>query len=225
MVEAVFFDLYETLITEWKDNEKKATYSIEALRITEETYKKEWAARVERRMNGTFPDHQSVLRDILTTLGKTVEENIIEEIHQQRLKAKLIPFQEIACEIIQMLQVLREKKIKIGLISNCTPEEVIGFGDSKLANLFDDIIFSYKVKQAKPNAEIYWTACHNLNVSPENSLFIGDGGSNELIGASNVGMKAYHATWFLPTYISERNVDFPKLSKPMQVIDLLELEE
>jgi HAD superfamily hydrolase (TIGR01549 family) len=220
-VEAIFFDLYETLITEWKGNQKKATYSIEALQITEEDYKKEWASRVERRMNGTYPDHQSVLRDILTTLGKEVDGNIIEEIHQQRVKVKQIPFQEIDNDIIQMIQTLRERKIKIGLISNCTPEEVIGFGESKLANLFDDIIFSYKVKQAKPNAEIYWTACHNLQVSPEQSLFIGDGGSNELIGASNVGMKAYQATWFIPPHISKRIVGFPKLSEPKQVLDLL----
>jgi len=221
VVKAIFFDLYETLITEWQGNQKKATYSTEALPITEETYKKEWALRVERRMNGTFPDHQSVLRDILTTLGKAIDENIIEQIHQQRIKAKLVPFHDIDNEIIQMIQTLRERKIKIGLISNCTPEEVIGFGESKLANLFDDIIFSYKVKQAKPNAEIYRIACQNLHVSPEQSLFIGDGGSNELIGASNVGMKAYQATWFLPTYISERIEGFPKLSEPMQVLDLL----
>src|SRR5690606_29669992 len=158
---------------------------------------------------------------ILTTLGKAIDENIIEQIHQQRIKAKLVPFHDIDNEIIQMIQTLRERKIKIGLISNCTPEEVIGFGESKLANLFDDIIFSYKVKQAKPNAEIYRIACQNLHVSPEQSLFIGDGGSNELIGASNVGMKAYQATWFLPTYISERIEGFPKLSEPMQVLDLL----
>jgi HAD superfamily hydrolase (TIGR01509 family) len=219
--EAIYFDLYETLITEWKENQKKATYSIEALGIDENTYKREWAARGERRMNGTFTDHQSVLRDILTTLGKPIDEHAIDAIHQQRLMAKLIPFQEVDREVIQMLKTLREMKIKIGLISNCTPEEVIGFNDSDLADLFDDIIFSYKVKQAKPNAEIYWTACNRLNVSPDNSLFIVDGGSNELVGATNVGMKAYQATWFLPKHISDRIIEFPKLLKPMQVLELI----
>ncbi|WP_051359308.1 HAD family hydrolase [Paucisalibacillus globulus] len=221
MIQAVLFDLYETLITEWEDNQKKATYSIAPLGINEKEYKVEWAKRVEKRMDGTYPDHQTVLREIVTSLGKSVDEQVIEEVHQQRVSTKLKPFQEIDSKIINMLQALRKRNVKIGLISNCTPEEVIGFKDSRLAKLFDDVIFSYKVKQAKPNAEIYLTACQNLKVSPESCLFIGDGGSNELRGASMVGMQSFQAVWFLPAYISERITEFPKLENPMQVLDLI----
>ena len=223
MVQAVFFDLYETLITEWKNNEKKVTYSVKELGLDDNIYKKEWSVRRDRRMDGAFPDHQSVLRDILISLGKPIEESVIKEIHQQRVNSKLFPFEEIDSKIILMLQTLKEMKVKLGLISNCTAEEVLGWEKSILANLFDDVVFSYKVKKSKPNSEIYLTACDNLNISPENSLFIGDGGSNELQGASKVGMKAYHATWFQPSYISERISGYPKLAKPMQVIDLIEV--
>jgi putative hydrolase of the HAD superfamily len=38
----VYFDLYETLITEWRANKKKASYSIEKLGLDEMTYKIEW---------------------------------------------------------------------------------------------------------------------------------------------------------------------------------------
>lgn len=49
MIKAVFFDLYETLITEWENNQKKATYSIRELGLDVATYKREWAVRRERR--------------------------------------------------------------------------------------------------------------------------------------------------------------------------------
>lgn len=222
MVHAIFFDLYETLVTEWENNQKKATYSINDLGLDEKTYRKEWSARRDRRMDGTFPDHQSVLRDILVSLGQSINESVLENIHQQRVNAKLVPFNKIEGVIIKMLQILKEKKIRIGLISNCTAEEVEGWQKSQIANLFDDVVFSYEVRQSKPNSNIYLTACNNLMVSPENSIFIGDGGSNELQGASKVGMKAYQATWFQPSHISERIIGFPKLENPMQIIDIIE---
>ena len=178
--------------------------------------------RRDRRLDGTFQDHQSVLRDILVSLGQSINENVIEKIHQQRVNSKLIPFNEIESDIVKMLQILKEKKIRIGLISNCTAEEVEGWRKSEIANLFDDVVFSYKVRQSKPKSKIYLTACNNLMVSPENSLFIGDGGSNELQGASKVGMIAYQATWFQPSHISERITGFPKLENPMQILDIIE---
>ncbi len=42
----------------------------------------------------------------------------------------------------------------------------------------------------KPNPGIYRLACERLRVEPSDCLFIGDGGSGELTGATNVGMDA-----------------------------------
>ncbi|MEK3973421.1 hypothetical protein [Psychrobacillus sp. FSL K6-1267] len=60
MIQAVFFDLFETLITEWKEGGKKASYSVESLGLEESLYKREWHARVNERMDGTYLDHPSV---------------------------------------------------------------------------------------------------------------------------------------------------------------------
>jgi putative hydrolase of the HAD superfamily len=98
---------------------------------------------------------------------------------------------------------------------------VLSWAKCDLSRWFDDVVFSYRVKQRKPNPEIYMTACQNLHVTPDESIFIGDGGSNELIGARNVGMAAYHATWFLPEWKSEEIVGFPKLKKPKDVLKLV----
>ncbi|GIN85892.1 hypothetical protein J6TS2_22780 [Heyndrickxia sporothermodurans] len=57
-------------------------------------------------------------------------------------------------------------------------------------------------------------------MEPDHSIFIGDGGSNELQGAADVGMIAYQAIWFLPEWM--RNEAFPGLNRPSKIMELLE---
>jgi HAD superfamily hydrolase (TIGR01509 family) len=218
LVKAVFFDLYETMITEWKDGHKKAKYSIEPLGIDKKIFKIEWDLRRERRMNGTFPDHKSVLRDILSSQGITPNAEAIDYVHQERVAAKNIPFQEIDYQVIELLQTLKSNGLKLGLISNAAPEEVDAWETCKLAGYFDEVIFSYKARVAKPKKEIYQFACEKLGVTPQESVFIGDGGSDELRGATEAGMVALQAIWFLPSVISDRMTGYPKLAKPQDLL-------
>ncbi|RZT23800.1 HAD family hydrolase [Fictibacillus sp. BK138] len=218
MIKAVFFDLYETLITEWNGNQKKAVYSTDELGLDPKVFKIEWDSRRELRMNGTFPDHPSVLRDILNSHDLSPDLDLIEKVHQQRVWAKTVPFQEMHPEVIELLATLKEKGMKLGLISNCAPEEVFSWNTSKLADYFDAVVFSYEVKVAKPSSEIYHIACKKLGVTPEEAIFIGDGGANELVGATEAGLKAYHATWFLPEKISSKIIGYPKLKTPSDLL-------
>jgi HAD superfamily hydrolase (TIGR01549 family) len=218
LIKAVFFDLYETLITEWEDGHKKAKYSIEPLRIDKKIYKVEWDLRRELRMNGTYPDHKSVLRDILNSQGITPNVEAIEYVHLERVAAKNIPFQEIDSQVIELLQTLKSNGLKLGLISNAAPEEVDAWETTELPDYFDEVIFSYEVRVAKPQKEIYQMACEKLGVTPKESVFVGDGGSDELKGATEAGMVALQATWFLPTSISDRITGYPKLAKPQDLL-------
>jgi putative hydrolase of the HAD superfamily len=105
------------------------------------------------------------------------------------------------------------------LISNCSAEEVHGLAGSALMRFIDEPILSCEVRCTKPHEEIYLLACGKLNVSPSEAIFIGDGGADELNGASRVGLKAYRATWFInrcPTGDA-----FPQITDPMHVLDLL----
>jgi putative hydrolase of the HAD superfamily len=218
LIKAIFFDLYETLITEWKNEKKKAVYSTEALGLDPKIFKQEWDIRREMRMDGTFPNHQSVLRDILNTHRIEVDPEVIERVHQERVRAKAVPFREMHPEVIEMLKQLKTLNIKLGLISNCAPEEVISWNSCELPNYFDTVIFSYEAKCAKPSPQIYHMACGKLGVTPQESIFVGDGGSDELYGAINAGIQAFQAAWFLPSYMSEKNKNFPKLSNPLDLL-------
>jgi putative hydrolase of the HAD superfamily len=218
LFKAVFFDLYETLITEWKNEKKKAVYSTHELGLNPKVLKKEWDNRRNLRMDGTFPDHQSVLRDMLISHGIKIDSQVIERVHQARVRAKAVPFQEMHPEVIELLKNLKASGVKIGLISNCAPEEVLSWKSCVLPEFFDAVIFSYEVKCAKPSPQIYHIACEKLGVAPQESIFVGDGGANELYGAKEAGMRPFQAAWFLPDHISDKNKDFPKLTHPLDLL-------
>jgi len=133
------------------------------------------------------------------------------------MKEKQLPFHNIHADIVALLEHIRSKDIKIGLISNCTEEEVKYWKTTPLPSYFQDCIFSYEVKMSKPDPSIYYLACQRLGVSPEESVFVGDGGSGELEGAEAAGLTVYHAFWF-NTYINSK---FKKLSSPMELISEL----
>lgn len=49
----------------------------------------------------------------------------------------------------------------------------------------------------KPEPEIYELACDRLEIHPRRAVFVGDGGSNELRGAADAGIRPLWASWFL----------------------------
>lgn len=221
MIKAVFFDLFETLITEWDGDKKKAKHSTDGLGIEIKVFNKEWSSRREKRMDGTFEDCRSCLIEILRSQNIVVDERAIETFVKRRIQAKKVAFENIDKQIIRTLEEIKDTGVKIGLISNCAPEEVSAWEASTLSELFNDVVFSFKEKCAKPDEEIYKIALNNLCVLPEQAIFVGDGGSNELQGAMDAGIKAFHATWFQPTWKSDKIKEFPKLNTPSQVIDVI----
>lgn len=103
--------------------------------------------------------------------------------------------------------VIRELKLqgkKIGLISNADAVEVKGWFVSPISRLFDSVVFSYAVGYVKPEPDIYRIALDALGVSAERSVFVGDGGSNELIGARKLGFTTILTTEIIRDLWPER---------------------
>src|SRR5450759_3422905 len=78
-------------------------------------------------------------------------------------------------ELIDFIQSLRQN-YKIGLLSNA-------FIDARpslskrfpgLLNVFDEVVFSYEVKIAKPDPRIYSLMLDKLGLEPENAIFVDD---------------------------------------------------
>lgn len=197
MPDAIFFDLYETLITELDPNWTPQPSLAQRMSITKEICLEVWKASYRGSMTGAIPDYRTILQDMYEAAGKAADDQLVEQLYQERLASKAKPFARVEEAIIDMLAALRSKAIPLGLISNARPEEVATWDTSRLAPFFDTVVFSCAAGTLKPEPEIYQSACEPLGVRPEEVLFVGDGGSDELRGTAEVGMTPYWATWFI----------------------------
>ena len=87
---------------------------------------------------------EETIEQILRQTGKYSEETF-QTIISGRKAAKADCFCHLHPEIIPMLQTLKEKKIKIGLISNCYSEEAVLIRESQLFPYFDETCLSYEL--------------------------------------------------------------------------------
>ena len=222
VLQAIFFDLYETLITEFDPDWTPSPSTAEQLGVDAGLFEREWRARHAQPMAGVYPDFASVLRDICHAIGPPTDDAVIRSLEAQRLALKAAPFASVDGAVLEALHDIRRMGVRIGVISNCAPEEVAAWSTSALPACCDDAVFSCQVGCAKPGADIYRLACRRLGVAPNDAVFVGDGGSDELDGAAGVGMAAYQATWFLNRWpawrragpIYERASAYPRLRAP-----------
>ena len=92
---------------------------------------------------------------------------------------------------VEVLQKLKQQDYKLAVISNgghATRLNIIkGLG---IFDYFDAIFSSESVGVAKPKAEIFLKVCSELQVEPEQSLYIGDHPINDYQGATQAGLNA-----------------------------------
>ncbi len=187
MTKAVFFDLFFTLIY--------PSYSIgneyDVLGISSS----EWESYAENnilydeRAKGKIRNEREIIDRIVNIMPYKVTEEQKRKMllkREERMKRTLL---SVDNKVLEILGKVREKGVKIGLISNADIIDIKYWNDSPLSAFFDSVIFSCDVGILKPETEIYQLAMKRLNVRPEESIFIGDGGSNELFGARRAGMK------------------------------------
>ncbi len=223
MIKAVIFDMYETLITHYKSPLYFSEEMAKDAGISLDKFLPYWRQTEVDRWIGklTFEDTIStILRQ-----NNCYSDQVLETIVRKRMETKEEGFRQLHPEIIPMLTKLKERGIKVGLISNCFSEEVVAIRNSVLFPYFDQVYLSYEQQRIKPDHEIYKRCMKELQVSPEECLYIGDGGSFELEAATELGMNARQATWYfqegLP-YQSKRNPKFQQLDCPLEVFKEIE---
>ena len=195
MIKAVVFDMFETLVTLFVGR----TYFSEDIAkdvgfADIENYRREWHLIEHDRSIGKL-----TIEDGLTQVFKKIgiySEEKVQTIVNNRLAALKDTFDNIPAESFQLLDALKERGIKIGLITNTFSDERDMIRSSALFPYFNVALISYEQGICKPAPEMYQRMIAQLGVKPEECLYVGDGGSRELYGARDAGMKAVQCTWF-----------------------------
>jgi putative hydrolase of the HAD superfamily len=221
MIKGVIFDMFETLVTHYKCPLYFGSEIADDLGINTRDFLKIWDEYEEERTIGKV-DLEFVLSDILTRYNK-YSLDAIRFVVKKRVKIKQQCFENISEEIVAMLDILKKKKIKIGLISNCFSEEVEVIKDSILYNYFDVCCLSYEMGIKKPDQRIFRECVKMLDVKENECIYIGDGGSNELDAAKSVGIRAVQATWFISEQSKQYKIkpDVEHLNRPINIEKLI----
>lgn len=218
MIKAVIFDMYETLITENKGYKFVGSEISKELGVDKKSFLHIWRNLERERSIGKI-SFEEVIRHIMNQLGCTDEERY-QNVIRTRYITKRDCFHHLHPDLLSTLDTLRERNIKIGLISNCFSEEVTVIRESCLFSYFDTPILSYEVGLMKPQPEIYRLCLDGLGTLPEECIYLGDGGCHELEGAKACGMLALQAGWYFDDYFHElKKIEFRTLSSPNEILD------
>jgi HAD superfamily hydrolase (TIGR01509 family) len=217
MIAAILFDLFETLVTEHGMAAPRASAQGEALGLEPAAFRPAWKRKRPFVLRGrlSFAD---ALVQIGTELGFVPDEDAVRAVRDERIRARTQVLDRVRPELVALIRTLRHQGIRLATVSNCFAEDIQAWNGCAFAPHFDCTVFSCHVGMAKPQPEIYLEATRRLGVLPAESLFIGDGGDDELAGAERAGLRAVQAVWF----VDEGRDPWPaRVSDARQVLQLV----
>jgi len=184
----VIFDLFHTLTgleSEWSDLPVTSDF----LGIDRKAWDGVLHEKSRRRLTGELSDPFLIVRELAHQIDPTIADEKIREAVAIRIRRFREALQRTPAANVDALTRLRESGLRLGLISNADTMEVASWAECPLAGLFDFEVFSCEVGLVKPEPAIYRTCLDGLALSPGECLYVGDGGSNELVGAKEVGLR------------------------------------
>ncbi len=195
MIEAVLFDLYETLVTERGIVPVRASSLGERLGLDGTAFRLAWRAQRARVLRGQL-SFAAALHEVATSLGRPADAAVVRSLSHERRVEKAALFDRFDPEALGVLRQLKDRGIRLAVVSNCFAEDVAAWPSCPAASCFDATAFSFEVGAVKPEAAIYLHTLQRLGVAPEAAWFVGDGGDDELQGAQRAGLRAAQAGWF-----------------------------
>ena len=194
MIKAVVFDMFETLVSLFIGRTYYSEDISADVGIDTESFSREWHKTEKRRSIGELTIEEA-LTEVLKKLNIYSEEKVRLAAGNRR-KALAETFAAIPDDEIRLFEELKNRGIKIGLITNTFSDERDFIRESKLFPYFDVALISYEQGICKPDPELFKKMTQQLGVSPDECLYVGDGGSRELYVAREAGMHPIQCTWF-----------------------------
>lgn len=186
----VLFDLFGTLVAPFRMREHRKVIQecANLLDIHFDKCHQYWVETFPQRIRGDFTSIADNFDWIVRKIGQRATPIALmqaEETYEQFTIEGLKP----VADALEILEWLKAREVRVGLVSNCSPDIVHVWGKSAFAKYFGYCAFSCRVGVIKPEPEIYCSALDALSLLPNETLYIGDGSDEELSGAARCGMQ------------------------------------
>jgi putative hydrolase of the HAD superfamily len=109
------------------------------------------------------------------------------------------PARMLASTTHALLEALRDRDLRVGLVSNALDPPALLHRDLEqmgVANRLDVAVFSSEVGFRKPHPAIFERALEAIGIPAEATLFVGDTLAADIAGAAALGMHTCQALWF-----------------------------
>jgi len=187
---AVIFDLFHTLVSlraAWGDRLPKVH---EILGVSREAWGGQLGARLHDLYVGEYLDAFEAVSEMARTIDPAIPDEAIKKAAESITETFAGALIRVPVETSEVLAGLKARGKRLGLVSNASVMEIGAWDRSPIAPLFDSALFSCFAGCMKPDRRIYEMSMDALGVTPEQCVFVGDGGSQELEGARDLGICA-----------------------------------
>jgi putative hydrolase of the HAD superfamily len=143
-------------------------------------------------------EYPGLVRELLTAFEIDVSDDELNGYLDAEHRAWW-PAMQVGATSVAMLESLRRRGLRTGLVSNATDPGWLLRADLErqgLAPLLDAVVFSSEVGKRKPHPAIYEAALSELRIAPERALFVGDRLVEDVRGPAELGMTTVQAVWF-----------------------------
>ena len=184
---AIIFDLFHTL-TSLESTKVPGRSTKDILGVSRKDWNNQLLFYSDDRLRGRIKDPFEIIAKNAHAINPSISEERIREAANSRIKRFKFSLEYIEQTTIDVLERLKTSSKLLGLITNADVSEITGWNNSPLKKYFNSVVFSCTVGYIKPEKEIYEICLSELGVLPGEVLYIGDGGSEELRGAKELGM-------------------------------------
>lgn len=204
MIKAVIFDLDGTLLDREKTLAKFISSQYDEFHAHfSHISKKDFCSRFRELDNRGYNWKDYVYTSLIREFN-------IESISQKDLLNHYIENFHTYCvsfpNLLSMLEQLKKLSLSLGIISNgrgqFQMDNIISLG---INNYFNSILISEWEEMKKPDPRIFEKALRQLKVDAEETIFIGDHPTNDILAAKNIGLKTI---WKRDDYWAAPSADY-----------------
>jgi len=184
-LEACLVDAYDTIVT---CDFTPLRHGVPALAgIPLAAWEQEYTL-VSPMLNDGRLSKAQAFRQIMASCGAQATDDLIAEL-VRRDQELLLANARLYDDVIPFLTRLRDRGIKIAIVSNCTENTRAMLVATGVDQLADELVLSCEVGSAKPAPEIFRHALGRLGVGPEAAVFVDDQ-ARFCAGSVAVGIRA-----------------------------------